>query len=81
MAYAPPNGPAGDKNAYQRSIIWIIRPINGSPVGRIQYAPTQGHENAPHFPPPTPWHPQKAAYFWGNTIEHTPTAIIFRVTR
>ena len=46
MAYAPPNGPAGDKNAYQRSIIRIIRPINGSFVGRIQYAPTQGHVNA-----------------------------------
>jgi len=68
MAYAPPNGPAGDKNAYRRSIIWIIRPINGAFVGRIQYAPTQGHKNAsrfmhtttvkqsnaPHFPPPTP---------------------------
>ena len=46
MAYAPQNGPAGDKNAHRRSIIWIIRPINGTFVGRIQYAPTQGHENA-----------------------------------
>ena len=92
MAYAPQNGPAGDKNAHRRSIIRIIRPINGTFVGRIQYAPTQGHKNAPrfmhtttvkqsnapHFPPPTSWHPLKAAYFSGNTIEHAPTAIIFR---
>ena len=49
MAYAPPNGPAGGKNAYQRSIIRIIRPINGSPVGRMQYAPTQEHKNAPRL--------------------------------
>ena len=49
MAYAPQNSPEGDKNAHQRSIIWIIRPINGSPVGRIQYAPTQGYENAPRL--------------------------------
>ena len=27
-------------------MIWIIRPINGTFVGRIQYAPTQGHKNA-----------------------------------
>ena len=49
MAYAPPNGPAEDKNAHRRSIIRIIRPINGSFVGRIQYAPTQRHKNAARF--------------------------------
>ena len=49
MAYAPPNGPAGDKNAYQRSIIRIIRPINGTFVGRMQYAPTWEHKNAARF--------------------------------
>ena len=68
VLHIPPNGPAGGKNAYQRSIIWTIRPINGSFVGRMQYAPTRGHvntmrfsysttmkqSNAPHFLPPTP---------------------------
>ena len=49
MAYALQNGPAGDKNAHQRSIIRIIRPINGSPVGRMLLRSTQGHVNAPRL--------------------------------
>ena len=53
-------------------------PFGGSFVGRMQYAPTQRHKNAPHFPPPTPWHPPNAARFSGNTAKHAPTAIIFR---
>ena len=77
MAYAPSNGPAGDKNAHRRSIIWIIRPINGTFVGRMQYAPTQRHDNAVRFSYsttvkqsnavrfayPTPWHALNAARF------------------
>ena len=73
MAYAPPNGPAGDKNAHRRSIIWIIRPINGTFVGRMLLRPTQGHENAvrlghtttvkqsnaPRFTHFTAWNPLK----------------------
>ena len=78
MAYALQNGPAGDKNAYQRSIIRIIRPINGSFVGRMLLRPTWGHENAVRFVYSKAWHALKAAYFSGNAAEHTPSVIIFR---
>ena len=74
MAYAPPNGPAGDKNAYQRSIIRIIRPINGSFVSRMQYAPTQGHENAVRFVYTTTMQQSNAVRFSYPTPWHSPTA-------
>ena len=77
MAYAPPNGPAGDKNAYQRSIIWIIRPINGSPVGRMQYAPTQGYVNALRSVHATTVKQSNAARFAPPTQCHTPNAARF----
>ena len=52
--------------------------FGGTFVGRMQYAPTWEHENAVRFMYPKAWHALKAAYFSGNTAEHTPTAIIFR---
>ena len=77
MVYAPPNGPAGDKNAHRRSIIWIIRPINGSFVGRMQYAPTQGHENAVRFSYPTTMKQSNAVRFAYPTQWHAPNAVRF----
>ena len=77
MAYAPQNGPAGDKNAHQRSIVRIIRPINGSFVGRIQYAPTQRHENAVRFAYPTPWHAPSAMRFSHATTVKQSNALRF----
>ena len=77
MAYAPPNGPAGDKNAYQQSIIWILRPRNGTFVGRIQYAPTQEHENAVRFSYSTTMKQSNAVRFAYPTSEPTPTAARF----
>ena len=34
----------------------------------MQYAPTQGHVNAPRFVHATQWHALKAACFSGNTV-------------
>ena len=77
MAYAPPNGPAGDKNAHRQSIIRIIRPINGSPVGRMQYAPTRGHENAVRFVYSTTMKQSNAVRFAYPTQWHAPNAVRF----
>ena len=77
MAYAPQNGPAGDKNAHRRSIIWIIRPINGTFVGRMQYAPTQGHENAVRFSYSTTMKQSNAVPFAYPTQRHAPAAARF----
>ncbi len=78
MAYAPPNGPAGDKNAYQRSIIWIIRPINGMFVGRIQYASTQGHENAVRLGHTTTMKQSNVPRFTHSIARNAPTATRLR---
>ena len=43
----------------------------------MQYAPTQGHVNAPQFVPPCAWNALKAACFSYPTQWHAPNALRF----
>ena len=66
-------------------------PFGGSFVGRMQYAPTQGHvnaprfmhtttvkqSNAPHFPPPTQWYTPNAVRFSYSTTVKQSNALRF----
>ena len=77
MAYAPQSAIPWMANACTRPKAGPSPSFGGSFVGRMQYAPTRGHENAVRFVYSKAWHAPKAAYFSGNTAKHAPTAAPF----
>ena len=78
MAYAPQSAIPWMANAYPRPKAGLSPSFGETFVGRMQYAPTQRHKNAPRFMHTTTVKQSNAPRFTHSIARNVPTATQLR---